>query len=417
MQICVVGINYKKTPVAIRSRMAIGSAQLPEALKSLHNYVSQGIILATCNRTEIYALSEKDECDTSGCTRFLADRGDLPELELAPHTYAYHGEAAVRHLFKVASGLDSMIIGEYEILGQVKRALEEAKKSGLVELPLLNLFNHAVRTGRRVRAETAISKNAISVSSVAVDLASQVVGDIRQQRIVVVGAGEAGSLVARACKERGASNIVVVNRSPQKGIELATSLNGKWVPMGGLGQELARCDIVISCSGAPHTVLKVRMIEEAMKVRQQRPLVIIDIAVPRGVDSEVKSLKNIYLYDIDELVSTCQSNHNHRQEEIQSAMRIVDEEVSKFIRYWQELAVRPLVKALLEKAESVRRAKLEMTLKKMPELSDEQKSYLDAMTRAIVQKLLHEPVKCLKSNHKKDGYRQIVKELFSLDKN
>ncbi len=415
MQICVVGINYKKTPVAVRSRVAIGSAQLPEALKALHNYVRQGIILATCNRTEIHTASEASS-DQTESIRFLAERGELSPEELTPHIYAHYGEDSVRHLFSVASGLDSMITGEYEILGQVKKALEEARKSRLVELPLLTLFQQSVRTGRRVREETAISRNATSVSSVAVDLATRIVGDIRRQRIVVVGAGEAGTLVAKACLERGASNIVVVNRSPKKGAGLAITLEGKWVPMEGLGQELAGCDVAICCSGAPHTVLKLRTIEEAMKARKDRALVIIDIAVPRNVDVSVKSLKNVFLYDIDDLVNTCQVNHNHRQDELQSATAIVDTEVSKFIGFWQELAVRPLVKALLERAEDIRQAKLTMTLKKMPDLTDEQKLCLDTMTRAIVQNILHEPVKCLKSNHKKEGFTRVVEELFSLDK-
>jgi len=416
MQVCVVGLNYKKTPIEVRSRVAIGSAQLPEALIALHRYVPQGIILATCNRTEIYAVCADDAADSSDSIRYLAERGDLPIGELLPHTYTWHGGAAVKHLLQVASGLDSMITGEYEILGQVKRALDEAVKTGLVGLPLLNLFRYAVRTGRRVRSETGISKNAVSVSSAAVELAARIVGDIRHQKIVVIGAGEAGSLVARSCKERGASQITVVNRSPHKGKVLAAALEGEWVPMEGLERELAGCDVVISCSGAPHTVLKSRMVEEAVKVRQHRPLVIIDIAVPRDVDPEVKALNKIYLYDIDDLVNTCRENNNLRQEETQDAIGIIDEEVTRFMRYWQELGVRPLVKALLERAEEIRRSKLEMTLKKMPELSEEQKYYLDAMTKAIVQNILHEPVKHLKNNHKQEGFTQVVEELFSLDK-
>ncbi|MFC1910187.1 glutamyl-tRNA reductase [Chloroflexota bacterium] len=416
MQVCVTGLNYKKAPVEIRSRVAIGSAQLPEALISLHKHASQGIILATCNRTEIYTTGADEHDDASASLKYLAERGDLPVGELLPHTYTYSGETAVRHLFQVASGLDSMITGEYEILGQVKRALEEAMKTGLIGLPLLNLFRDAIRTGRRARLETAISKNAISVSSAAVDLAAQIVGDMRQQRIVVIGAGEAGSLVAKTCKERGASQIVVVNRSPQKGVELADALSGCWVPMEELERELSGCDVVISCSGAPHTVLKFRLVEDAVKSRQRRPMVIIDIAVPRDVDPQVKSISNIYLYDIDDLVNICQDNHKHRQEEIQRADSIVGEEVIKFMRYWRELGVRPLVKALLQRAEEIRRSKLEMTLKKMPELSGEQKFYLDTMTKAIVQNILHEPVKHLKNNQNKEGYAQVVEELFSLDK-
>ena len=417
MQVCVVGINHKTTPVAIRSKVAIGSSQLHDALISLHDHVSQGIILATCNRTEIYTLSEKGSTIASDSINFLTARSNLPHADLLPHIYTYNGEAAVRHLFRVASGLDSMIIGEYEILGQVKRVLEEAKKIGLVGLPLLNLFRHAVRAGRRVRAETGISKNALSVSSVAVDLAKQVVGNIRHRKIVVVGAGEAGRLVAKASRDHGASQIVVVSRSQEKGTELAETLEGTWVPMEKLGQELARCDIVISCSGAPHTVLKLKMVEEAMNLHPEHHLVIIDIAVPPDTEYQVKLLNNVFLYDIDDLINTCQDNYNHRQDEIQSAMDIVDHEVERFMRYWQELKVRPVIKALLRKAENIRQAKLAMTLKKLPELSDEERAHLDSMTKAIVQKILHEPVQYLKNNHKNEDYIRIINELFCLDKN
>jgi len=415
MQICVVGVNHKTTPIAIRSKVAIGSSQLRDALFSLHDHVSQGIILATCNRTEIYTLSEGGGDIASGSINFLTARASLPQEELLPHTYTYIGEAAVRHLFRVASGLDSMIIGEYEILGQVKRVLEEAKRTGLVRLPLVNLFRRAVRAGRRVRAETDISKNALSVSSAAVDLAAQVVGDIRHRKIVVVGAGEAGQLVARASQERGASPIVVVSRSREKGKALAATLQGTWFPMEKLVQEMSTGDIVISCSGAPHTILKLKMVEEAMKVRSGRSLVIIDIAVPPDAEYQIKLLNNIFLYDIDELTRVCESNHKQRQDEVQNATEIVDDEVARFISYWQELKVRPVISALLKKAEGIRQAKLAMTLRKLPALSDEECAHLEVMTRAIVQKFLHEPIQCLKSNHKNEEYIQIIKDLFCLD--
>ena len=416
MQLCVVGVNYKTTPVAIRGKLAIGSSRLQDALHSLHNYVPSGIILCTCNRTEVYALAEEGTPAESASIDFLNARANLPQADLLPHIYVYHGEAAVRHLFQVASGLDSMIIGEFEILGQVRRALEEAEKTGLVGVPLLNLFRQAVRVGRRARAETGISKNSLSVSSAAVDLATRVVGDIRQHKVVVIGAGEAGSLVARTSQERGASPIVVVNRSREKGVDLATRLHGVWVPMENLRQELAGSDIVISCSGAPHTVLKLEMVEEAMSTRPEHPLVIIDIAVPPDVESEVKKLENVFLYDIDELTRVSESNHKQRQNEAQSAIGIVDDEVERFTSYWQELEVRPVISALVKKVENIRQAQLDLTLKKLPELSTEGRARLEAMTKAMVNKILHEPIQCLKNGTvKREEYIRLVNELFRLN--
>jgi len=415
MQICVVGVNYKTTPVAIRSKVAIGSSQLRDALFSLHNYVSQGIILCTCNRTEVYTLAEGGSAPELASINFLNARANLSQVDLLQHIYVHNGEAAVKHLFQVASGLDSMIIGEYEILGQVGRALEQAEKTHLSGLPLLKLFRHAVRVGRRVRVETGISKNALSVSSVAVDLATRVVGDICHCKIVVIGAGEAGRLAAKACRERGASQIVVVSRSREKGGDLAAMLHGTWVSMEKLPQELAAGDIVISCSGAPHTILKLELVAEVMSTRPEHPLVIIDIAVPQDVESQVKQLNNVFLYDIDELTKVGESNHKLRQKETQRAMGIVDEEVERYMSYWQELEVRPVISALVKKAEKIRQAKLGKTLKKLPRLSDEERAHIEAMTRAIVQKILHEPIQRLKSNHyQKEEYIRIINELFCL---
>jgi len=416
MQLSLVGVNHKTTPVAIRGKLAIGSGQLQEALVSLRDYVSQGIILCTCNRVEVYAQTESGDSGVPAITRFLNARANLPEAEFLKYIYAYQGEAAVKHLFRVACGLDSMIIGEFEVLGQVRRALEEAEKSRLVELPLLELFRSAVRVGRRARVETGISENAVSVSSVAVDLARQVVGDIRPCKVVVIGAGEAGSLVARVCREQGVSRMVVVSRLKEKGESLAEVLGGRWVPRESLRQELADSDIVISCSGAPHSILKLGLLSEIMSTRSGHPLVIIDIAVPQDVEPEIGKLSNVFLYDIDELTRVCELNQQGREGEVSKAMEIVDDAVAMFSLRWQQFEVRPVISALVRKAEEIRQAQLELTLKKLPALSDEERSYLEAMTKAIVQKMLHEPIQCLKNDiHNRQAYVRIVSELFHLN--
>ena len=414
MRIGLIGINYKKTPVGVRSKVAIGSQQLPEALSGLHDYVRQGIILCTCNRTEIYSITDTD-CEASGAEEFLLAHSGLSKSELEPYIYTAADEEAVCHLFRVASGLDSMVIGEYEILGQVKRALLEAEKCGLIDSPLLDLFRAAVKTGRLVRTKTGISRNALSVSSVAVDLAQRVAGDISGCKITVIGAGEAGQQAVRAVKERGASKITVMSRSSRKGTAFAREIQGTWVPLNNLVRELAGSDIVICCSGAPHTILKLKMVEEAMLDRPDHPLVVIDIGVPCNVDSGVKKLRNVFLYNIDDLTGASHANYQQRQDEVDGAEILINSAVEKFIAGWHELKVKPLITALVNKAESVRLAKLNLTLKKTAGLSDTERVHVEMMSKAIVQTLLHEPVKCLKSNHKNGEYLRIVKELFSLD--
>jgi glutamyl-tRNA reductase len=417
MQLCAIGVNHKTTPVTIRGKLAIGASRLRDALESLSNNVSPGIILGTCNRTEIYTVKENGAADEPAVISFLNTRANLPREELMKYIYVYHGEAAARHLFQVASGLDSMIIGEYEILGQVRHALEEAEGTRLVGLPLLDLFRHAVGTGRRVRAETGLSSNAISISSVAVDMAAAIVGDIRTCKVVVIGAGEAGRLVARTCRERGVSKIVVASRSREKGESLAAELHGDWVPIDDIRQALCEGDIVISCSGAPHAILKSELIADVMSTRQTHPLVIIDIAVPPDVEEPVKRLPNVFLHDIDEIIQICDANKQQRESNIQAAEAIIDEEVSKFDAYWQGLEVRPVINALMGKAENIRCGQLNKTLKKLSALSDKERYSLDMMTRSIVTRILSDPIQFLKLNTGNDGhYAEMVKELFQLGK-
>lgn len=415
MQFSVAGVNHSTTPVTIRGKVAVSASELQSALLCLHDYVPQGIILCTCNRIEIYTLAEEGSTAESTYA-FLKAQAHLSDADLLPYIYTYHDEVAIKHLFRVASGLDSMIIGEFEILGQVRHALEEAEKTGLIRLPLLNLFRQAVRVGRRVREETDISKNALSVSSVAVDLAVKVVGDIRRCKVLVIGAGEAGRLVAKASRERGASQIVVASRSQEKASTLATMLGGSWVSMDKIGQELITSDVVISCTGAPHLVLKLHLVAEAMKSRPERPLVIIDIAVPQDVEEDVKQLKNVFLYNIDDLTKISEENCKQRQNEIQKATEIVEDEVKRFLSWWQAFQVKPVISALVTKAEKIRQAQLNLTLKKLQKLSNEERDYLETMTKAIVQKILHDPIQGLKRDpHKKDGYIQVINELFRLN--
>jgi len=416
MQIHVAGVNHSTTPIKVREKLAVSNSRLSDALLLLGDYVSQGLILSTCNRTEVYSASDSD-CSSKSGIDFLKAWVKTPDADLLPYLYFYENEAAVKHLFRVAAGLDSMIIGEYEILGQVKRCLQEAEKAQMVQVPLGDLFHQALQVGRRVREKTGISKNALSVSSVAVDLAAKVIGDFSNCKALVIGTGEAGSLVAKALKERDISQITTTSRSYETASALAAALGGSSVNIGNLGEELGACDIVISCTGAPHFILDLRTVEDAMQARSNRPLVVIDIAVPRDVESEVRQISNVFLYDIDDLTQLSELNRKQRETETRRAMEIVKAEVERFVSWWQATEVKPVISSLMKKAEDIRQAQLDMTLKKLRKLSPEEQESLEAMTKAIVRKILHDPIQSLKNNvHRKEDYVPLVNELFQLDK-
>jgi glutamyl-tRNA reductase len=416
MQIHVVGVNHSTTPIEIRERLAVSSARVLDALSLLQKYVSQGLILSTCNRTEVYSIPNSGGPSQPGID-FLKAWANVSDADLLPYVYCYRSEEAVRHLFRVASGLDSMIIGEFEILGQVNQSLEEARKARMVEHPLLNLFHQAMRVGRRVREKTGISKNALSVSSVAVALAAKAIGDLTTRKALVIGTGEAGRLVAKALKERGIAQITTTSRSYDKASTLATALGGNSVDIGSLGRELATCDIVISCTGAPHLILDFKSVENAMQARSHQPLVIIDIAVPRDVEPQVSQISNVFLYDIDDFTHLSELNRKQRETEIKKSMEIIEAEVERFISWWQSMEVKPVISSLVKRAEDIRQTQLDMTLKKLRHLSPEEQQSLEAMTKAMVQKILHEPIQQLKTNSRqRNDYIKLVNDIFQLDR-
>ena len=414
MRISLVGIDHQTAPVAIREKVAISTRKLDDALPLLGSFISRGIILSTCNRTEVYTIDSDQRHAEKASLDFLKAHVNIPDVDLLQHVYCSSDRAAVEHLFRVASGLESMIVGEFEVLGQVGHALEAAERAGMVNLPLQHIFQSAIRTGRRVREETGISRNALSVSSVAVDLAAGVVGDLSRGRMLVIGAGEAGRLVAKAAKDRGISQMVVVGRTQERASVLAAQLGGTPVSSSHLGEELLTTNIVVTCAGAPHRILSVGQVKRAMGKRPALPLVIIDIAVPRNVEPAVAQVKNVFLYNIDDLTGLSALNRRQRENEIQKAMQIVNDELDNFASWWQEFKVRPLIRAMMGKAEEIRRFHFKRTVKKLPRLTEEEQYSLEMMTKAIVSKILKDPVQYLKANGSKN-YAEMVKEIFRLD--
>ena len=415
MQICAIGVNHHTAPVSVREKLSIERAGLEEALATLRRHVDYGVILSTCNRTEVYACGEAGRPLEEAVIQFFNELSGVSCADLLPHLYLKRNSSACGHLFRVASGLDSMIIGEYEILGQIGQALDAARAADTVNMPLEKLFVQAVSTGRRVRDETDISRSALSVSSVAVDLARNTLGCLEDKIVLVVGAGEAGRLVTKAAIERGASRTIIYNRSSEKARRLADLLKTDEITDDLLGG-IAKADVMVSCTSAPHAVIEYDMMAEAMRRRGGKTMVLVDIAVPRDIEPKIKLIEGVTLYDLDDLSQICNANRNRRQKESLKAMELIREEADRYLDWWRSLDVKPTVSALIQKAEDIRKNQLEMTLKKLPPMSSEQMQSLEAMTRSIVIRVLHDPIAYLKEEAKnKKEYSAMVSEIFRLN--
>lgn len=413
MQLLVVGLNHNSAPVEIRERVAAGMMQTESVITALHNHVDGGIVLSTCNRTEVYAIGDDCPPTEQKAKTFLSTASLLNTPELSPYLYTHSQEDAVRHLFKVASGLDSMIIGEYEILGQVKEALGFAEKTGYTPPPLLGLFRQSVAVGRRTRDETDISRNAASVSSASVEMAKKIFPDLSTCKVLVIGAGEAGRLTTQALLNNGVSEILVASRSFENAAQLAAKIGSGAIPMRSIEEALATSDIVVSCTNSPHYVLEPSAVQKAMNAHRKDPLVIIDIAVPRDVAPQISAIENVFLHDIDDLTAVSQSNLQQREDAAEKALLIVDDEVSRFMSWWNSLDTVPTIVSLVNKAESIRRERLEKTLYSLNGIPEDQRSAIEAMTKSIVRRILHDPILYLKNNTD-SAHEQLVRDLFDL---
>ncbi len=415
MDVLVVGMSHKTAPVEVLEKVALGRKQAGEALTALSYAVSGGgVVLSTCNRTEVYTLVDRRDSQAQHLQRFLCERGGFSEPDISLYVYSLHAEEAIGHLFRVASGLESMIVGEFEVLGQVQDALADAQDSGVVDRALLDLFQQAARVGRRARAETDISKNPVSVSSVAVDLARKTFGDLSNCRVLVISAGEASRLAVKALARQGISNIIVASRSYDKAVALASEFDGEAVRLHDLQGPLEEADIVVSCSGAPHFLVQAAAVAEAMSSRPRRPMVLVDIAVPRDIDPQTTDVENVHLYNIDDLQSVSAANHRRRAKEKDKVLAIIDDEVSRFLSWWRSHQAVPTIAALVGKAERIRASQVTAALGGL-EISEEGRAAVDAMTRAIVKKILHDPIQHLRNGGNGNSYVQAVEDLFDLD--
>ncbi len=408
--IALAGISHHTAPVEEREALAFAPTELPRALSRLRDELGAAVLISTCNRTELYA-TVPSEADAGRLVPLLLR---LRDARVDPSRfYVLTGLEAVRHLYRVAAGLDSMVVGESQIQGQVRDAFAAATDAGCVDGLLSRLFHTALAVGKRARRETAIGRWAASVGSAAVALARQVLGGLEGHTVLVVSAGGTGKLAARALAEAGAGRLLVTNRTYARAVEVARSLGGQPLAFSHLAEALTEADIVISATGAPGFVLGPQQVAPVLPRREGRPLVFIDIAVPRDVDPAVGSLPGVHLYDIDDLQEVAAPQGVHLRD-LRRAEAIVEEEAGRFQEWWQSLDVVPVIAALRQRAEEVRRRELERTLRRLPGLSDEDRQRIEAMTAAIVNKLLHRPIARLKDGADIALYREVVADLFGL---
>ena len=413
--VVAVGLNHTTAPVQVREQLSWNSELLPELLDDLRNCGIPGVPLSTCNRSEFYFV-ETPEGD--GCNRLrelLTRRFGASDEDLKRYLYAHENYHAILHLFRVVSGLDSMIVGEEQISGQVRQAYNSAVQAGTATGLLARLFQQASRAGRRVRRDTGISVGALSVSRACVELARSALGDLSSSSVLVVGAGEAGQTAAEALSLAGVRNITVTNRTYARAEELAGSLSARALPFDRLPEALGESDIVIGCTGSPGYVLQAGLIDRTMAFRPERPLFLMDIAVPRDIDPCAARVRNVSLRDIDDLEAMSQASRGERARQIAVAEALAKEEASQFDQWRRGLDSLPPVIGLRQHADRVRRQELQRTLRRLDgKLTGEELASLEAMTKAIVNKLLHSPTAYLKGQPLPHGL-STAEEIFGLD--
>ena len=412
MHILLTGLDQKTAPLELRERVAFTADQLSDALPRLGGSVGEAVIVSTCNRTEVYTTADEPEEASALVRRFVADYHGLDGAAPVEGFRDLVDADAVGHLFRVAGGLDSMIVGESQILGQVRQALAAASAAGTLSAPLSRLFHRAIRAGRRVREETGVGRNALSVSFAAVRLAQTVLGDLSGARVLLIGAGEAGKLVAEALRKTGVGELAVTNRTARRALELAGELGGRAVPFDRLDAAVVDADIVIAATEAPGHLLSAETLRAA-NARRDRGTFMFDLAVPRNIDPEAASIDGVSLYNIDDLGAVAEDNLRERRKAAAAAESVVDEEVAGFVEWWSALDALPLVMELRERAEGTRRREMARALERLEEVSEADASVIDDLTRAIVNKLLHAPTVSLKQRADEETLRA-ARELFGL---
>src|SRR3990172_3231575 len=420
MHIVVVGLSHKTAPVEIREKLSFPSQTIGEPLNRLcSSYgINEGVIISTCNRVEVFAVTREFEKGLWQVKKFLSDYHNIPLQELDEHLYSHTSEDAVKHLFRVCSGLDSMVLGEPQILGQAKDSYGYSLQHHTAGVIINKLFHKSFSVAKRIRTETKIGSNAVSISYAAVELAKKIFSSLTDKTVMLIGAGEMAELAAKHLLSNGVQEILVANRTYERAIEMAKSFNGTPIMFREFSHHLKKVDIVIASTAAPQFIIHPEQIQEVIKERKNRSMFFIDISVPRNIDPLVNNIDNIYLYNVDDLQGVVEANLKERAKEAKEAEAIIHEELGNFHRWVKSLDVVPTIVALKKKFEEIRKGEMEKALSGMNNLQEKDKETIDAMTKAIINKVVHDPVTHLKKEADKvegDFYIEAARKLFNLD--
>jgi glutamyl-tRNA reductase len=419
MQLLLIGVSHRSTPVELRERLDFSTRGLDRALAALASSGAhdEAAIVSTCNRVELYVGCKDISGARAAIERFISDYHGVPSSELVPHLYTKVGPDAVQHLFRVAAGLDSLVVGEPQVLGQVKDAFNVASQMGSTGALLNKLFHSAFAAGKRVRSETALSEGAVSVSYAAVSLARKIFGNLKGRTVLVLGAGEMGKLTAIHMQAQGIARLVIMSRTASHAAALAQTIGGIAMPWDSIAAALTEADILITATGASTPIVSRDTVAQTMKARRKRPLFIIDIAVPRDVEPAAGNLEEVFLYNIDDLQAVVQENLSKRSTEAAQAERIVSDEVGRFVSWLGSRGAVPTVVALRQRFEAIRQSELRRLEPKLAGLPPEARARVDEVTRLIVEKLLINPteqLKALSDAETVSAYSDALNRLFDL---
>ncbi|MCK8828520.1 glutamyl-tRNA reductase [Natroniella acetigena] len=416
MELVVIGLNHKTASLEIREELSLTKRQQNDVLEqiAMSSDVEEGVVLSTCNRTEIYLLAENDYLAKRFTLKLFRKISNLKAKKLQDYLYFYHNLEAVEHLFRVTSGLDSLVIGEAQILGQVKRAFKKAKKIGAIDTYLHRLFTESFKVGKRARGETKIDENAASISYVAVELARQVFGSLSGEKVLILGAGKMSELTLKNLVAHGVEGVMVSNRTYENGKRLAEQFSGEVIPWEKLENWVEDVDIIIASTAAPHYVLHYEEIKEVMSNRE-RPLFLIDIAVPRDIEPEIAEIPGVYLYDIDDLEAVVNQNLAERRGEIAQVEEIIVEEKEEFEKWLNYRQVVPVIKEMRQRANQIKEQELDWALQRLTNSKQNQEDVIEELSSRLVNKLLHPPTLGVKQLANSEGSSQklkVIKEVF-----
>jgi len=413
MQIVMTGMSHSTAPLTARESVSLTREQLPAALAKANDMFGRSVILSTCNRTEIYTVARDAQASREAMEKFFIEISGSENL--SEYLYSLEQEEAIHHLFRVAAGLDSLIIGESEILGQVRDSFTVATKEGTTIGALSHAFHSAIRTGKRARTETQVGWNALSTSRACVELARRSLGNLSTKHGLIVGVGEASKLAAQALRDAGIGMLTITNRTVGSAQALADAVHAQVAPLDELPILLASADLVVTSTGAPDYVIGTEVVTTAMRNKSGKALLMIDMAMPRDIDPAVAAIDNVRLHTLDDIRGIAEANRLEREVEAKKVEKIVDEEVARFESWWTGRRTTPTIASLRNQAEEIRATEVAKTITKMEGLTTQEAERLNAMTKSLVKKLLHDPTKALRDRND-ESFTQTARELFGLDK-